>query len=218
MNKEFDTIFFDMDGTLVDSYKLHGVCIHNCLLAHGYENISLETVLKYIGNTFEEVLTSCKVNKNDFSSIISTVDSYYESTLKEQKELAHLVDGAIELLKLCKEEGYKTGIVSNSKKYLIKIILEINDAKELFNIVSGASITALNKNERCELAMKTINAKNCLYIGDTINDILLARKFNMKSVIIDNKIGWCKDYSKLIREESPDYVFSNIEDVKTLIK
>lgn len=214
--KPYRAVLFDMDGTLIDSFRFHAQVICDCLCGYGYD-VDVREVESRIGNTMACVLDGCNVPRQEQPSIINGIDKYYLTSpgLAEIRFAA----GTIQVLKEMKDNGVKTGILSNSKQVLVEAIVWQNHAERLFGNLFGATSDSINKEERCRQAISAmgVSGQDILYVGDTINDVRLARNFGFDSCIIRNKIGWEPDYDSMISEMNPEYVIHEIAMLREIL-
>lgn len=177
-------IIFDLDGTLLYTLKDLNNAINFSLLKNGFNSISLDETKSFIGNGVEKLVLRSLKNQNEdkFESVLKDFKDYYD---KHNCDNTYPYDGIIELLKKLNEKNIKIAIVSN--KYQ-KGVEEI--CKPLFDkyikVYVGASKNYKSKPEvdmvNIALNKMNVSSNNCLFVGDSIVDILTAKNANMKSI------------------------------------
>ena len=210
--KPYRAVLFDMDGTLIDSFRFHAQVICDCLRHHGYP-VELLQVEQNIGNTITCVLDGCGVPCAEQQSIIDGLDERYLAFIGTSD--ISFVPGAAALFTELKRNCIQTGILSNSKQVLVEAIVKMNGSVDLIDHVYGATGDSIDKEERCDQAFLNmgVHARDVLYIGDTVHDVRLARKTGMDICILRSHIGWEPDYDRLISSARPEYVCDDIGGV-----
>jgi len=140
----------------------------------------------------------------------------YESRILKVRTRAHTRD----VLEFLKEKNIKRMIFSNHLTHKIKeqlVRLKING---YFDEVSGNSdpTTALKsraKNERLKayIGKNGFNAKEVLIVGDTIEEIQIAREIGSTVAAITH--GNCS--TRRLRQAKPDYLISSLLEIEKII-
>lgn len=208
--KPYRAVLFDMDGTLIDSFRFHAQVIYSCLRGYGYA-VELRQVEKNIGNTITCVLDGCGVPRGEQQTIIDGLDDFYLTSAGTGD--IQFIPGVACLLAELKKNGVQTGILSNSKQALVDAIVSRNGASGLVDHVFGATSDTIDKEQRCRLAFHKmgLSARDVLYVGDTVHDVRLARNAGMDICILRSPIGWELDYERLISSSRPDFVCDSID-------
>jgi len=179
----FKGIFFDLDGTLIDSEGLG---------TEAY-NYGIQKVLnREMNETEKQFLLGKPFNALDivFPFLSSSEkEEIIKETLVYYRKYNHLIEeyhGIREMIKTLHENGFKLGIVTSKLKQ--------NAETELRNTGLFSFFEAVLAKEDCldfkpspvpllQLAEKlNIQPKQCLYVGDQPTDIQAAHAANMTSV------------------------------------
>lgn len=181
----YDTILFDLDGTLTDP----GVGITNSI-AYALEKYHIQVedrkkLYRFIGPPLYESFE----NYYGFSKEEArTAVEYYREYYKEKGMFENVVyEGISELLRALKDRG-KTLIVATSKPGIFaEQILEHFRLKEYFNFVAGSNMdgTRTKKDEVIRHALKSCGmpkASGVVMVGDREHDVIGANKVGVDSI------------------------------------
>lgn len=194
MKASFNTILFDLDGTLADTSAGILESLRYTIEKLGLPNIMEEEMLSFIGPPLSESFKKYyEMEENDVLTAISVFRDYYGS--KGLYNVA-LYDGVEQMLKNFKKESYILGVATYKKEDLaIKVLKHLGIIK-YFDIVHGADSEGnLKKFEIIQRCIGELNANldNCVYVGDTEGDAMAASLIGMSFV----GVTWGFGYKKL---------------------
>ena len=168
-------VFFDMDGTLLDTLEdLHGALNHT-LEEMGYPLKTLEETRNYVGNGI-----FCLVERGLPESAKHLAKEGSERFKKYYR--AHLTvntrpyEGIEELIEALEERGIKMGIVSNKSQQPLEELAE-------YFFRGKASVTVgYTDGLPAKPAPDGADKGNSLYVGDSAVDVETARNAGVKGV------------------------------------
>ncbi len=115
-------IFFDLDGTLIDSRADLAAAVNTTREALGLTPMPLETVISFVGNGARSLLEySIPEIANKFDEIWPM---YRENYRKHMLNTATLYPGVADTLAKLYDAGWKLGIVTNKPNFATHAILE----------------------------------------------------------------------------------------------
>jgi phosphatidylglycerol:prolipoprotein diacylglycerol transferase len=204
----FDTVLFDLDGTLLDSKNL----VFKSFI-HTFEHFRPGYVLKdeelesFFGPTLQ---TTFSKYAKDEKEVQEMIEYYREFNKANHDEMVSLFPGVKEIITTLHKKKYKLGIISSKKDDLVNHALELFNIKDKFDIIIGADMVKKHKPdpEGILLAIKKLESKNACFVGDTQNDILAATNAGIKSVAA----MYSADPEKMI-EVNPDYLIYKFQDL-----
>lgn len=204
----FDTVIFDLDGTLLDSKNL----IFRSFI-HTFEHfrpgyvLSDEELESFFGPTLHQTFSKYSEDEKEIEEMIAY---YREFNVSNHDQMVKLFPGVKELITTLHRKKYKLAIVSSKKDDLVNHALEIFGIKDKFNIIIGAEMVKKHKPdpEGILLAIKELDAKHACYVGDTVNDMIAAQRAGIKCVAA----MYSADPEKMI-EANPDYVINKLQDM-----
>ncbi len=176
----YETVIFDLDGTLLDTLDdLHGA-VNAALVAYNLLPRSKEEVRSFVGNGIVKLMeraVGCKERRADFDGILTAFKVYYKEHCKDKTAP---YAGIMPLLSALKARGIKTAVVSNKADFAVKLL-----AEEYFD---GLLLAAVGENESAGIrkkpapdsllaVMEALHAdkRTTVYVGDSEVDILTAK-------------------------------------------
>lgn len=128
-----------------------------------------------------------------------------------RKQVRPLVHGAEDVLKFLRSNDVEMYVLSSCEESMLEQDIRQHGIYHYFNKVYGGRM-------RKDEAMAEILEGNCLdktntlYVGDTVDDINVGKKNNVKTAAVLS--GYHNE--RLLRRMQPDYVFDDINGLKTL--
>ena len=192
--KNYKYIFWDFDGTLVDTTK---GTRESALFALKYFNIDVESTDNietiFCGPPLRDSFKKFKLDKEQIDIAIKLYRKYQsENTI----ELSELYDGIREVLETLKKHGKKLIIVTAKLEQTAIKILEYLDIFKYFDLVVGVTENSsrIEKNEIISYALSCIDhmdISKAIMIGDRSSDIKAGIVNNMDTIGVlygmDNK-------------------------------
>ncbi|MFV9931691.1 MAG: HAD-IA family hydrolase [Francisella endosymbiont of Hyalomma asiaticum] len=186
-------IFFDLDGTLVNTIGDITVATNAMRKHFGLKPVSKNVLANIIGKGY--LTTVRKVLVLDFSDkkyIESIIDEGVKILSDNYKILnsanSKVYPNVFETLDFLKQQNIKMAIVTNKhEEDAIQSLSHLN-LLDYFDIIIGGDTTPSYKpnSEPLLFAMNKLNAKpdESLMVGDSMNDFLCAQGANIKVVIV----------------------------------
>ena len=183
----YDTIIFDLDGTLLNT--LEDLCnsVNYALGKNGYELRSIEEIRCFVGNGVRKLIERAlpdDVSENEFNKVFEDFREHYKVHCND---LTGPYDGIMELLGELKSRGYKMGITSNKMK---TAVLALNDLyfKGLIQGAAGVddNITPKPNPQMVNLMLNELESdkEHTLYVGDSQVDVETAHNTGLDMVTV----------------------------------
>lgn len=205
-------ICFDLDNTLIYANKTHALAYNGAFVKNKLPRIKNKILYKKFGLVGSVLVREIFPFLTD-KEVLKIIRDHDRFVVKETKKYAHPVGGVVETLKKLKKD-YSLAIVTNSKTRTMYALLKSTGInKNLFDILISNNKVLHPKPAPDEIlkAEKLLHIKADYMVGDTIYDIIAAKKAKIKaiSVLTGNQSRF------LLKKYKP---FKIIKSVKYLLR
>lgn len=218
MEKRYNTIIFDMDGTLLNTLEDLTDSVNAAMAAFGRPQRTIEEVRQFVGNGVLRLMELAVPEGKaapDFQEIYEWFKTYYaaHSEIKTRP-----YDGMTELVSELKARGYKMAIVSN----------KFHDAVcELSRLYFGDMLpVSIGENEAAGVrkkpapdtvfeALKALNAEAeyAVYVGDSEVDYATSVNSGLDCILV----SWGFRDRKLLESFQPKFIADKPSDILTFV-
>ena len=169
----YTTYLFDFDYTLANSSAGIVLCFQHVLQRHGYTGVSDEAIKRTIGKTLEDSF-SILTGVTDLVTLQAYRSEYVKEADVYMTANTVLYPETHSTLKVLKEAGAKTGIISTKFRYRIRELLDKKQLTDLFDIIVGGEDVKVPKPSPEGLLFAIghlgVSKEETLYIGDSVVD------------------------------------------------
>ena len=183
----YDTIIFDLDGTLLDTLEDLMDSVNYIMDKYGFPRRTLEEIRTFVGNGLKNLLTKCvptDVSETDFEEALSEFKEYYGKNCQIK---TRPYDGVMECIEALKKKGYKMAIVSNKADPAVKELNKIY-FKGMIDVAIGERPGVARKPapDGMFAIMDSFGVKpqDCLYIGDSEVDAVTGANAGVQTVCV----------------------------------
>lgn len=187
MNKPFDLIMFDLDGTLIETAPEIADAVNDTMRRCGLPEVTQQQVNDWIGQGTRELLIQAlayvgqtdvaTVRASDSLALIAAeFDKHYQSRCGTR---SHLYPQVRETLNKLRERGVKLAVVTNKEGRYTATVLDAHRLMPLFDrVVSGDTLPTKKPDpagiHSC-LAQFGVLGHRALFVGDSSIDVATAR-------------------------------------------
>lgn len=211
-------VYFDLDGTLIDSAPSIITCLKKTLEKYGYDVPDYATLLKCVGPPFTKSFPEyLHVRDEDFAEMVAYYRNLYD---KENGCLeVDVFEGVEGLLEALVRRGYCLGVCTSKPESTARKILEHLDIEKYFTEICGATLDAKvsTKSQVLELCFKRSPwhlKEETVLIGDTEFDCIGAREVGIDCV----GITWGSGTRESLEENGAIAVFDYPDEVLNYIE
>ena len=184
-------IFFDLDGTLVDSAPDIAAAVNELMAGHGLAPHSLEVVRGMIGNGIEALVERAFAAHGSVLSRREFHDrdaAMIEISADNRTRLTALRHGAAQALSAAHAAGLRTGVVTNKPEGFSRIILSHFNLLANLDLVIGGD-SGYPKKPSPDMLLAACRACGCgtneaMLVGDSATDVAAARAAGVTCIIL----------------------------------
>lgn len=182
----YDTVIFDLDGTLLNTVSDLTGAVNAALKHMGYPERTEDEVRNFIGNGSRRLIERALPADADEIKAKETLKFFKEYYAANVCIDTEPFPGIMEMLDTLKAKGVNISIISN------KYYTAVNELKEIFfkdytDIALGESSCIRKKPDptAIKMVMKLLKSENAVYIGDSIVDAQTADNAGIPCILVD---------------------------------
>jgi beta-phosphoglucomutase len=204
-------IFFDLDGTLIDSEHFYFDCWNEILAEVGAQLTFHDWVNNYAG--FPLLVNAQKISEK--YGLNEPYDKLVERreklTLERFKTIdVKLMPFALETLNFFRDKGLMLAIATSSIRKDVETIFERNGFNQFFNLViTRSDVTNGKPHPECYLTcceQLNVNSDECIVFEDTVNGLTSAKAAGLTCYAIQSNT---EEHQKL---KAADKIFLNLKE------
>ncbi len=184
---KYDAVFFDLDGTLVDTAPDLAYALNQVLLEHDSPELPLEIIRPVASDGSPGLIKLAFGITPDDPHYVAIqarfIDLYRHHINRESK----LFDGMEHILQSIEKAGSKWGVITNKPAFLTDPLMQALNLQHRASCIVSGDTTANSKPhpEPMLFACKEsqVQPENCLYIGDAQRDIEAGNIVNMDTLV-----------------------------------
>lgn len=223
--KKYNTIVFDLDGTLLDTLGDLTDSVNYALGIHGFESRTIKEIRHFVGNGIANLIKrsmyegrgengqDMPIDEEKAAAVLADFRAHYgEHCMDKTKPY----EGIVELLKKLKEKGIKTAITSNK--------VHAATAKLSDTFFEGYIDCALGEKEGVKRkpapdivmnALKELGSsvEEAVYIGDSEVDITTANNTGMDMIIVT----WGFRDRDVLEECGASVIAESVEELESML-
>lgn len=213
---KYNTVIFDLDGTLLNTLEDLGDSVNFALKSFGYPTRTYEEVKSFVGNGIKDLLTKAVPIGTDEETTLRCLQAFKNHYKTNMKNKTLPYEGIIALLKELNSKGIKLGIVSNKYDFGVKNLNKYY-FKDLIPVAIGEREGVRKKPapDTVLTAMKELGSKKeeCLYVGDSGSDMITAKNAGIKSV----GVTWGFRDADSLRESGAIFLINSPKELLELL-
>ena len=185
--KNYNTVIFDLDGTLLNTLEDLADAVNFVMRANQYPERTIEEVRHFVGNGIRRLMEQAvpeHVIGEEFERVFEEFKKYYTEHC-QNKTCAY--EGIMPLLNCLYEKGYAMAIVSNKNH---AAVCELNDIyfKEYITVAIGQK-DGIRKKPAPDTVIQALKElgkekEKAIYVGDSEVDFATAKNSGMDCALV----------------------------------
>ncbi len=209
-----DAIFFDVDGTLVDSREDIANAVNHTLKKLGLPTRPIEEIASYIGTGVRDLIRK-SLDLENSTIIDNAVNIFSDYYVKHSADFSKLYPHVKELLEHFRDK--RKFVLTNRFKKFAEITLGELGIGDYFEKILGGDDENCMKPSACVLdgvfSELKIDKAKAMIVGDMAIDIMTGRNSGIRTCWVTYGLGKADDLKGL----KPDYIIDDIAKLKDLI-
>lgn len=209
-----DVIFFDVDGTLVDSRVDIANAVNYTLRKLGAAERPDEEIISYVGTGMKDLVRKSLGDENAHleDKCLDILSRYYVKHSTDRSTLYPHVKETLEYFK-----GKRKYVVTNRYEAFADVTLKGLGIRKYFELIIGGDDENCLKPSACvldnALTDLKIDKKKTLIVGDMAIDINTGKNSGIKTCWVTYGLGKRKDVAPL----EPDFIIDDMLELKKIV-
>jgi len=214
--KKYDTVIFDLDGTLLNTLEDITDSVNFALALHDFPLRKKAEVRSFIGDDNAYLIERSIPNGLDNPLFEKCLADFRDHYFKNMQNKTDAYSGIIELLGKLSKAGYKLAIVSNKSDNAVKKLNEVYFGKYI-KAAFGISKNVLKK-PAPDIVFQVLKelrstADKAVFVGDSEVDVETAKN----SGIIIVGVTWGFRDRGVLEQKGADYIIDRPQDLLKII-
>ncbi|MCD8014381.1 MAG: HAD-IIIA family hydrolase [Lachnospiraceae bacterium] len=219
MERCYDAVVFDLDGTLLDTLKDLADSTNAVLSHYGMPQRSMEEVRDFVGNGIRRLLQKAVPGGEanpDFGKAYDEFKDYYD---KHCMDATEPYPGVLFLLTELHKKGIRMAIVSNKADFAVKKLCRVY-FNELVEVAVGEREGCRRKPEPDSVLQALdemgVPLERAVYVGDSEVDIQTAKNAGIDSIIVT--WGFRSRNDLLAQGADPGHMAANVNELLAYLR
>lgn len=210
-------IMFDLDGTLIDSVPDLAAATDVMLQSLGREPAGIAKVRNWVGNGAQVLVRRALTDGYEKTTISLEQENealgLFMQAYAEVNSLTEVYSGVLESLQFLQELNIKMALITNKPARFLPNLLHEMGLANYFNWVIGGDTLPQKKPNPAGLLwvmqQAGVKADECLFVGDSKNDIQAAQAAQVASVAV----SYGYNYSEPISASNPTIIVDDLREL-----
>lgn len=211
----FKYVFFDFDGTLIDTNEIIVKCLNFVSSKYNGRELSDSELTNILGKPLE--IQMKEICEAQYEKLTLDYKSMYRSL---RDDMTTEFSGITDMLKELRENGVKVAIISNKGSSGINHGIEKFSLSDYIDYVVSSEDVVEKKphpegiyKSMAYLGLSEEDKKDIVFVGDSIHDIECGKNAGLKTILV----GWTIMDRDVLLKAEPDYVVEDSEELKKII-
>jgi len=214
---KYDTILFDLDGTLLNTLDDLADSVNAVMQKEGYQQRTKDEIRKFIGDGVKTLMERSLPQGTPEKEILRCLDMFREIYQQNMCNRTKPYEGIPSLLTRLKEMGIKICVVSNKMDEATKDICGLYFREEV-DVAIGDNLDRKKKPDPDNVyeALKQLGSHKdkTIFVGDSNIDMITAKNAGLACV----GVTWGYRSRETLQEAGADHIIDEPDQLITLIE
>lgn len=213
---KFDTIIFDLDGTLLNTLDDLRDSLNDILEQKGYSTRSLEEVKRFVGNGVRNLVRLSLPGHCTEEEVTQCLEEFKENYRHNMQNKTRPYNGIMELLLDLNRYNYKLAIVSNKYDTAVKSLSKTYFGNLIpVSIGESAEVKRKPAPDSVYEAVRELGSdlKRTVFVGDSETDAQTAQNAGIPCI----GVTWGFRSREVLKAAGVDYLIDTPKELLTLI-
>ena len=213
---KYDTVIFDLDGTLLNTIDDLSDSLNEVLKRNGYRTIEVDEVRRFVGNGARNLVILSlpeHTSEDNITKVFEEFKIHYKNNMQNK---TRPYNGIMELLLDLHRYNYKIAIVSNKFDTAVKDLAQIYFGN-LVRVAIGETNDIKRKPAPDSVfrAIKELGAdlNRAILVGDSETDVRTAKNAGIPCI----GVTWGFRSREVLRSEGAEYLIDTPRELLTII-
>ena len=214
---KFDTVIFDLDGTILDTLADLRDSVNFALEKNGLPCRSTDEIRAFVGNGIRLLIERAVPLNTEKEVVDKCFADFKEHYKNNSANLTKPYDGVVDVLYRLKSKGVKLSVVSNKADFAVQTLV-----KKYFDGVFDFAVGEKEGVRRKPFPDSVLTAMHCLgahkdttvYVGDSEVDVETASNSAIPCVAVT----WGFRDKQVLECLKPEYIIDNPEEIIKIIE
>lgn len=208
----FRGVFFDLDGTLLDTNPLILASFQETFKLHYNRNVSIEDIQPFMGRPLRDAMEVMAPG-----NVEEAIETYRSYNLENHDRLAGIFAGVPEMIKTLYDAGAILAIVTSKTSATARRGLRLFGLESYFHAVIGVGETHKHKPDPepvlAALTATELMPGSCLMVGDSPHDLTSGKKAGVRTAAV----RWSQVVWSDVLAAEPDFIIGQCSDLLDII-
>ena len=214
---KFNTVIFDLDGTILDTLEDLRDSVNFALLKNSLPCRTTEEIRSFVGNGIRLLIERAVPENTEIEIIDKCFDDFKVHYKGNSSNKTKPYDGVTDVLNELKAQGFKLALVSNKADFAVQEIVE-KYFPDVFQYATGEKEGVRRKPypDSVFAAMEYLGSdkNNTVYIGDSEVDVETARNCGIPCVAVT----WGFRDKGVLEKLKPEYIVCEAGQIIDILK
>lgn len=208
----YDTVIFDLDGTLLYTLEDLADSVNHVLLEYGYPVHTYEEIRSYIGSGAKRLIEMSLPEGTCEQTITEAFQSFKKYYTAHSQVKTRPYPGIMDMLGNLKKRGVRMAIVSNKNAEAVRE-LQKHYFEGLIELAVGEGGSIKRKPDPSSIlhVIEKFKSEKALYVGDSLNDRLASENAGIDCCLVTWGFGY--DIESL----NPEYLADTSQELERII-